>query len=198
MNNESVTQVKTFKYLGVLLSDDMTWRVHVGSITSKANKRLFFLRKLNQAGVDKSIMEMFYNSVVMSVMTYCVSLFYNALNSLDKKKLERICSIAQKIIGHNSSLDTIFSIYNKQILAEGKQIYNYQSHPLNQKFNALPSGRRLRSASTKSVKYNKTFVPSAIITMNMHDWLSTLTTNDILYLYINFDTILYCINRICK
>ena len=167
VNNESVTQVKTFKYLGVLLSDDMTWSDHVGTITSKANKRLFFLRKLNQAGVDKSIMEMFYNRVVMSVMTYCVSLFYNALNSLDKKKLERICSIAQKIIGPNSSLDTIFSIYNKQILAKGKQIYNDQSHPLNQKFNALPFGRRLRSASTKSVKYNKTFVPSAIITMNM-------------------------------
>ena len=77
------------------------------------------------------------------------------------------------------SLDTFFSIYKKRILAKGKQIYNDQSHPLNQKFNALPSGRRLRSASTKSAKYNKTFVPSAVIT-HEHDWLSTLTTNDIL------------------
>ena len=25
VNNESVTQVKNFKYLGVLMSDDMTW-----------------------------------------------------------------------------------------------------------------------------------------------------------------------------
>ena len=78
------------------------------------------------------------------------------------------CSIAQKIIGTNSLLDTILSIYNKRILAKGiYKIYNDQSHPLNQKFNALPSGRRLPSASTKSVKYNKTFVPSAVITMNM-------------------------------
>ena len=46
-----------FKYLGVLMSDDMTWSDHFGSINSKANKCLFFLRKLNQAGVDKSIME---------------------------------------------------------------------------------------------------------------------------------------------
>ena len=37
----------------------MTWSDHVGSINSKANKRLFFLRKLNQAGADKSIMQMF-------------------------------------------------------------------------------------------------------------------------------------------
>ena len=35
------------------MSDDMTWSDHVGPISSKANKRLFFLRKLNQAGVDK-------------------------------------------------------------------------------------------------------------------------------------------------
>ena len=108
VNNESVTQVKTFKYLGVLLSDDMTWSDHVGSITSEANKRLFFLRKLNQAGVDKSIMEMFYNSVVMSVMTYCVSPFYNALNSLDKKKLERICYVPS----HRKSLVTGYLFLN--------------------------------------------------------------------------------------
>ena len=57
VNNKSVTQVKSFKYLGVLLSDDMTWSDHFGSINSKANKCLFFLRKLNQAGVDKSLME---------------------------------------------------------------------------------------------------------------------------------------------
>ena len=35
------------------MSDDMTWSDHFGSINSKAHKRLFFLRKLNQAGVDK-------------------------------------------------------------------------------------------------------------------------------------------------
>ena len=30
VNNESVSQVKTFKYPGVLLSDDMIWSDHVG------------------------------------------------------------------------------------------------------------------------------------------------------------------------
>ena len=80
VNNENVEQEKTFKYLGVILSSDMSWHdnVAVAVVTNKAHKRLFFMRKLKQANVDVTILEMFYNSVVLSVMTYCISLFYGA------------------------------------------------------------------------------------------------------------------------
>ena len=54
--------------------------------------------KRKQANVDVTILKMFYSSVVLSVMTYCVSLFYEALYYSDKSKLNRICSIAQRIM----------------------------------------------------------------------------------------------------
>ena len=47
VNNESVTQVKTFKYLGVLLSDDMTRCDHVGSITSKEKQTFVLSEEVN-------------------------------------------------------------------------------------------------------------------------------------------------------
>ena len=173
VNNNPVEQVATFRYLGVLLSNDMTWNDHISAITSKAHKRLFFLRKLKQAGVSANILEMFYKSVVMSVMTYCIVLFYDALSSLDKSKLSRLQSLAQKIIGSNVLLTDISSVYDSRLLAKILQIYNDVTHPLNDKLVLLPSGRRLRSASTKSVKYNKTFVPTAIKALNRSGMIGT-------------------------
>ena len=54
--------------------------------------------KLKQANVDVTILKMFYNSVVLYVMTYCILFFYGALQYSDKSKLNRICSIAQRIM----------------------------------------------------------------------------------------------------
>ena len=173
VNNKPVEQVATFRYLGVLLSNDMTWNDHISAITSKDHKRVFFLRKLKQAGVSANILEMLYKSVVMSVMTYCIVLLYDALSSLDKSKLSRLQSLAQKIIGSNVLLTDISSVYDSRLLAKILQIYNDLTHPLNDKLVLLPSGRRLRSASTKSVKYNKTFVLTAITALNRSGMIGT-------------------------
>jgi hypothetical protein len=37
--------VKEAKYLGLMLSSNLTWNTHIGNITSKANKLLGFLRR---------------------------------------------------------------------------------------------------------------------------------------------------------
>ena len=54
--------------------------------------------KLKQANMDVTILKMFYNSVVLYVMIYCISLFHGALQYSDKSELSRICSIAQRIM----------------------------------------------------------------------------------------------------
>ena len=65
VNNENVEQVKTFKYLGIILSSDITWHDNVAAVTNKAHKRLFFMRKLKQANVDVTILRMFYKGCVV-------------------------------------------------------------------------------------------------------------------------------------
>ena len=46
----TVERVTTFKLLGIHLDDTLTWSTHVNAITSKATKRLYFLKQLTRAG----------------------------------------------------------------------------------------------------------------------------------------------------
>ena len=45
-----VRRVETYKILGVHLSSDLTWNVHIEYIMKKASKRLYALRSLKKAG----------------------------------------------------------------------------------------------------------------------------------------------------
>ena len=44
-------QGASFKLLGIHLDDTLTWSTHVNAVTSKATKRLYFLKQLTRAGV---------------------------------------------------------------------------------------------------------------------------------------------------
>ena len=46
LDNHPLDQVKTFKYLGVLLSHDFSWGEHVQSVCSRARKILGVLYRL--------------------------------------------------------------------------------------------------------------------------------------------------------
>ena len=166
INNEPVDQVDSFKYLGVVFRNDLTWSDHVAVTYAKAYRRIFFLKKLKQAGVSPTIMCMFYNSVVLSVLSYCVSLFMAALNAQERSKLEKVDKSGKRIIGPTATVDSLASRYGNRVKKMGKAIMNDHSHPLHHRFELLPSGRRLRSAALKNSTYNRTFVPSAITLLN--------------------------------
>ena len=46
--------VDRFKLLGVWISKDLSWNVHVGKVLKKANSRLYVLRLLKKAGLHPS------------------------------------------------------------------------------------------------------------------------------------------------
>ena len=53
MNGEEVERVKSFTFLGVQLSADLTWSTHISHQVGKAQQRLNFLRKLRQAHLPR-------------------------------------------------------------------------------------------------------------------------------------------------
>ena len=56
INGAPVERVKNFKYLGVTLSEDLTWTTHIDNVVKKARQRLYFLRRLRKFKLNQRIL----------------------------------------------------------------------------------------------------------------------------------------------
>ena len=70
MTGNLVQQVTQYKLLGVTINAALKWDDHVKAITSKAAKRLWFLKKLKRAGVVKEELAYFFQAVVRPILEY--------------------------------------------------------------------------------------------------------------------------------
>ncbi|KAK2920625.1 hypothetical protein Q8A73_000110 [Channa argus] len=62
-----VEKVSNFKYLGVHITEDLTWTPHVTQLVKKAQQRLYFLRRLRKFGMSPKILSNFYSCVIESL-----------------------------------------------------------------------------------------------------------------------------------
>ena len=53
-----VERVSSFKYLGVYISEDLTWTLSTIQLVKKAQQRLYFLRRMNTFGMSPKILRM--------------------------------------------------------------------------------------------------------------------------------------------
>ena len=67
-----VERVSSYKYLGIVIDDKLSWHVYIDSLIKRLNTRMYCLRKLNFFKVDVKILALFYDSVVESVWRYCL------------------------------------------------------------------------------------------------------------------------------
>ncbi len=104
-----VERVSSFKYLGVNISEDLTWTSHIQTQVKKARQRLYHLRQLRKFRVSPAILKTFYSGAIESVLTQCISVWYgNSLNQ-DCKALQRVVRLAEHISG--SALPSLQVIY---------------------------------------------------------------------------------------
>ncbi len=68
-----VERVSSFKYLGVNISEDLTWTTHIQTQVKKARQRLYHLRQLRKFRVSPAILKTFYSGAIESVLTQCIS-----------------------------------------------------------------------------------------------------------------------------
>ncbi len=68
-----VERVSSFKYLGVNISEDLTWTTHIQTQVKKARQRLYHLRQLRKFRVSPTILKTFYSGAIESVLTLSAS-----------------------------------------------------------------------------------------------------------------------------
>ncbi|KAK0136437.1 putative nuclease HARBI1 [Merluccius polli] len=142
INGACVEKVRTFKYLGTVISEDLSWSSYTTAVVKKAQQRIHFLRVLRRNNLESKLLETFYRSCIGSLLTHCISVWYASCTVADKKRLQRVVKTTQRIIGH--PLPSLDSIYTSRCSNKARNILWDSLHPGHHLFNLLPSGRRYR------------------------------------------------------
>ena len=90
MNGRTIERVQSFKLLGIHISADLSWDMHVDYLIKKVSKRFLCIRYLVNAGVrDVDIVEI-YCSVIRSVLEYACPVWHPGLTVKLSKDIERV------------------------------------------------------------------------------------------------------------
>ncbi|KAK0138761.1 hypothetical protein N1851_024704 [Merluccius polli] len=117
-------------------------------IFKKCSQRLYLIRKLNNFGVNQEILQTVYKSLVESVLSFNMIMWYGNLNIQRRNKLQRTVNMASKIIGKPQR--HLSSLYEEQSRNKADKIISDPSHPLHREFELLPSRRHFRVPSANS------------------------------------------------
>uniref|UniRef100_A0A803JBM0 Reverse transcriptase domain-containing protein n=1 Tax=Xenopus tropicalis TaxID=8364 RepID=A0A803JBM0_XENTR len=153
-----VERVSCFRFLGINISEDLSWSHHVGVIIKAARQQLFFLRRLRRFGMDSRILSMVHRQKFVSG---CITTWYGSCNVLDRKALQRVVRSAQRIT--RTELPAMQDLYRQHCKRKMQRIFSDPSHRL---FTLLPSGRWYRSIQTRTSRYRDSFYPQAIRLLN--------------------------------
>ncbi|KAI3364455.1 hypothetical protein L3Q82_011247, partial [Scortum barcoo] len=145
----TVERVNSFKFLGVHISEDLTWTTGCSKLVKKAHQRLFFLRTLRKNHLSSDILVNFYRCTIESILTSCITVWYGSCSAADRKALQRVVK-AMPSASQRAPLPSIEDIYRKRCLKRAGKIIKDSSHPAHRLFTLLPSGKRYRSARTKT------------------------------------------------
>ncbi|XP_037537935.1 coiled-coil domain-containing protein 18 [Nematolebias whitei] len=113
INGVVVERVSSTKFLGVHISEDLSWTINTAAVAKKAHQRLYFLRKLRRARAPTPIMTTFYRGAIESILMSCSTVWYGACTASCRKSLQRIVRTAEKIIG--TSLPCLQDLHSSRL-----------------------------------------------------------------------------------
>ena len=101
LNNCPLPETKSHTYLGVDISNDLTWNAHVNKACAKANRTLGFLRR-NLYDCAKKIKDMAYKTLVRPTLDYC-STVWDPHTQLLTNKIEAVQNRAARFVTRDYS-----------------------------------------------------------------------------------------------
>ena len=109
IGGSDIEQISTFKFLGVHLSEDLTWAVHCDYIVKKANGRLYAMRQLKKSKVPSADIVHIYCALIRSILEHASAVFAGLPKYLAcylENVQKRVLSIIWPGISYETALDT--------------------------------------------------------------------------------------------
>ena len=96
INEQQLSQVKSFKYLGVHVDEKLKWDVHIEQTRNKLSKMVNYLGRLRQF-VNMSELKLIYNSIILPHFDYG-DVVWQSASSKSLTQLQKIQNRAGRII----------------------------------------------------------------------------------------------------
>ncbi|XP_078019488.1 uncharacterized protein LOC117251154 [Epinephelus lanceolatus] len=88
IRGECVKRVSVFRFLGVHITDNLTWCTNTAELVKKAQQRLYFLRILNRHNIPQKLPVSFYHCSIESSLTYCLCVWFASCTVAQKNVLQ--------------------------------------------------------------------------------------------------------------
>ena len=156
VNGKELEIVKSAKLLGVTVTSDLSWNVHINNVIKKAAKRLYFLVQLN---LSRKELVLFYIICIRSILTYAIPVFFYALPKYLQNELERLQRRAFSIINPGLTYHEALSESNiPTIMSYGDTICrDFFDSAVNDKYNKLNNLLPPTHETTYKLRQNRRF-----------------------------------------
>ncbi len=164
IDSSTVERVSSTKFLGVHITEDLTWTTNTMSLSKKAQQHLHFLCQLKRSSLPPPILSTFYRGTIESVLTSFITVWFGNCSAADRKTLQRTVNTAAKIIG--APLPSTLDIFLARCSSKTNSIVKYPTYPSHSLFQLLPSGRQYWSIRARSARLLNSFFPQAVRALN--------------------------------
>ena len=176
INDKSIELVESVKILGLNISNDLKWKIHIFEIARKVSSRLYFLKQLKRAGLEVHELRLFYLTCVRPLTEYACPVFHNSLPTYLSDDLEILQKRALRIIFPHLSYQNAMREADIETLYDRREsltrdffnkIIQDSSHKLhtllpdkNQTNVNLRVKRMFKDSVCKTDRFRKSFLPT--------------------------------------
>jgi hypothetical protein len=121
INHNEIEVVSYAKTLGLTVSNDFKWKMHIDNIISKASKRLHLITQLKRAQVPVKDLIQIYCACIRSTLEYASPVFHNSLPQYPISDIERIQRRCLRRIFPESSYEEALELANLETLRNRRE-----------------------------------------------------------------------------
>ncbi|KAK1785700.1 hypothetical protein P4O66_019049 [Electrophorus voltai] len=96
IHGTTVERVDSFRYLGVNISQDLSWSHHTNSLAKKARQRLYHLRHLRDFRLPSKVLQNFYTCTIERILTGNITVWFGNSTKQDRQALQRVVRSAMR------------------------------------------------------------------------------------------------------